>query len=64
MKSSNLAARMDPPPEIAEEEDHQRAVQEVTSSAAPRPPGFSTQRRFERRSIVIRDQGLPLFRVR
>ena len=64
MKSSTLAWRIDWLDEPAEPAA-QSATQSVTgSSRADAPPRVRPIPRFDRRTIVIRDQGFEPFRVR
>ena len=65
MKSSNLALRMDPPQLPAETALVSRIAPELLASLAPQttPERVVPRRKSKNRGIVIRDQGLRLFRV-
>jgi hypothetical protein len=64
MKSSNLALRMEPAEFADQPSTTPQAEAEIPGRATLRPRPRYDLRAFERRTIVIRDQGLPAFRVR
>jgi hypothetical protein len=69
MKASNLALRLEDEPAVMADEPrlaHAAIAAETNESLARRPRRSLRfqDRRFERRSIEISDQGLRLFRVR